>query len=81
MPAMVEHPVHECASSLSASQLERLKHTFDDASRPVWIHDLSHKCVYMNAAALAGPDAGVAVIHEIHDHEDRTLAYLKLGAA
>ena len=61
-------------------QLAGLGRTFEAARQPVWIHDLTDRCVYRNAAAQAAYREGAAVqLHDIVDHEDRKLGYLVIG--
>jgi len=67
----------ELLSPFSYEWMAAVARTFDEVSAPVWIHDLSFRCIYRNrSTAAASPDEDGLQVHELLDHEGRTVGHL-----
>jgi len=65
------------APQMSREDLDSLIRTFARASGPVWIHDLSARCLYQNPAALrTGGDRRRATAIDILDHRNRPVGQI-----
>lgn len=83
MTTLVSHPdLKTGPGTLSPEHLAGLARTFADSAHPVWIHDLSGRCVYRNRAASQGGAGGDRVAsHEIFGSDNRRIGQLRVGAA
>ncbi|MBP7937334.1 MAG: hypothetical protein KA354_22035 [Phycisphaerae bacterium] len=63
---------------LSETQLLALARTYDTASSPIWIEDMSGACVYQNVCAETGdwPSEAPLACFEVFDHLGRVVARL-----
>jgi len=70
-------PTRCSPAALSDEQLASLARTYDAVSNPIWVHDLSHRCVYWNPPASGhSVDEGGMLLFDIVDHRGRTIAHL-----
>lgn len=70
------------AATFSEDQLAGLARTYEGIDRPIWVHDLSARCVYRNR--LAAGRAATADGHEVFeilDHHGRAIGQLRAGPA
>ncbi len=71
----------QAAPQMSREDLDSLIRTFDRASGPVWIHDLSARCLYQNNAALrTDADRSRATAIDILDHRNRPVGQILMPA-
>ena len=78
---MIEAPALQTIDGLSDEQLELLAQTFDDAAEPVWIHDLSDRCLYANAGARGRKPGRDALRFQMCDYTATALAQVITAAA
>ena len=68
--------VQECAG-ISSEQIAHLARTYDDATQPIWIHDLAAQCVYRNKPAMRVHETiPHRTVFDIVDGRGHTVAHL-----
>lgn len=67
----------ETPTPLSDNQLAWLSRTYERVSQPIWVHDLTNRCIYRNRPARsAGRHSAARLVFEIIDHNGRTIGHL-----
>ena len=78
MACLVDDPaVCRRSSVVLEHHLAALARTYDYVSRPIWVYDLSARCVYRNPSARRVPlDPASRLSFEITDHTGRLMGHL-----
>ncbi|UCD30272.1 MAG: hypothetical protein JSV03_07330 [Planctomycetota bacterium] len=64
-------------ATLTIDHIAWLANTYERIPRPIWIHDLSAKCLYRNPPARSVSLSQAKVTRfEILDHDDRIIGHL-----
>jgi len=75
-----EIPVLNSSKAISGRHISWLAQTYDRTSRPVWIHDLSNRCIYRNwAAQTSALDESSHLRFELLNHNDHIIGHLTVG--